>query len=506
MIAIYARQSIFKEDSISIESQVEHCKYEVEKEKYVVYEDKGYSGKNIERPRFKDMMDDIRAGKITKVVCYKLDRISRSLLDFAKIMEVFTEFNVEFVSMNEKFDTSTAMGRAMLNICIVFAQLERETIQLRVTDAYASRSKVGFYMGGRVPYGFKKGPLILNGKKTSQYEPVDEEVEQLKVLFEIYARPNTSLADVVRYFKENCIKKTRGVEWCASRITEIMRNPIYVKADMDLYNYYRSRNAEIISDASSFIGENGCYLYTKDVSKIAGRAKNMSQYDNMILVLAPHKGIIDSDIWIRCRLKAEQNVQIPNGRRAYTTWVSGKLKCLKCGYAMRYNRWTGKTSENEYYLCSAVPEGKCDGVGAVKKDDIESIVFEQLKLKIQSIKIEQSQPNPHQPEVNEIKVLIAEKEREIDKILDNFAYAIPAVIERMNKVVERLTDEISELNNQICKLETTKNSRNQLDTKAIETIFGNWGKVSKEGKQKVADILIKKILVSKERIEFVWKV
>lgn len=90
------------------------------------------------------MMNDIRAGKIKRVIVYKLDRISRSILDFANMMEVFQEYHVEFVSSTEKFDTSTPIGRAMLNICIVFAQLERETIQKRVTDAYYARNKRGF--------------------------------------------------------------------------------------------------------------------------------------------------------------------------------------------------------------------------------------------------------------------------------------------------------------------------------------------------------------------------
>ena len=86
---------------------------------------------------------------IAKVVVYKLDRISRSILDFANMMELFQQYNVEFVSSTEKFDTSTPMGRAMLNICIVFAQLERETIQKRVTDAYYSRSQRALRWAGK---------------------------------------------------------------------------------------------------------------------------------------------------------------------------------------------------------------------------------------------------------------------------------------------------------------------------------------------------------------------
>ena len=126
--AIYARQSVDKKDSISIESQIEFCKYELKGGNCKEYKDKGYSGKNTERPQFQQLMQDIESGLVRKVVVYKLDRISRSILDFANMMELFQRYNVEFVSSTEKFDTSTPMGRAMLNICIVFAQLERETI------------------------------------------------------------------------------------------------------------------------------------------------------------------------------------------------------------------------------------------------------------------------------------------------------------------------------------------------------------------------------------------
>ena len=119
--AIYGRQSIDKKDSISIESQFEFCRYELKGGEGREYKDKGYSGKNIERPDFQRLLQDIKLGLIKRVIVYKLDRISRSIVDFAKLMELFKQYNVEFVSCTEKFDTSTPMGRAMLNICIVFS-------------------------------------------------------------------------------------------------------------------------------------------------------------------------------------------------------------------------------------------------------------------------------------------------------------------------------------------------------------------------------------------------
>ena len=153
--AIYARQSVDRADSISIESQIEFCKYELKGGSFREYKDRGYSGKNTTRPQLQQLLADIRRGEVEKVIVYKLDRISRSILDFSNMMELFQQYQVEFVSSTEKFDTSTPMGRAMLNICIVFAQLERETIQKRVCDAYYSRSQKGFHMGGKPPYGYR---------------------------------------------------------------------------------------------------------------------------------------------------------------------------------------------------------------------------------------------------------------------------------------------------------------------------------------------------------------
>lgn len=114
---IYARQSVDRKDSISIESQIDFCKYELKGGSCKVFKDKGYSGKNTDRPEFQKLLGEIRKGRIRRVIVYKLDRISRSILDFANMMELFQEYDVEFVSSTEKFDTSTPMGRAMLNIC-----------------------------------------------------------------------------------------------------------------------------------------------------------------------------------------------------------------------------------------------------------------------------------------------------------------------------------------------------------------------------------------------------
>ncbi len=125
MDAIYARQSIDKKGSLSIEGQIELCrKFTVDDA--LVFSDKGFSGKNTKRPAFGELMEAVEAGRVKKIVVYRLDRFSRSLADFSQIWELLRKNNVEFLSVNEQFDTSSPMGRAMLNIVMTFAQLERE--------------------------------------------------------------------------------------------------------------------------------------------------------------------------------------------------------------------------------------------------------------------------------------------------------------------------------------------------------------------------------------------
>ena len=293
--AIYARQSIDKADSISIESQIEYCRYETRGEPYEVFCDKGYSGKNTDRPQFLKMLSAIRSNRIKRVICYKLDRCSRSILDFTKLMDEFSQYGVEFISCTEKFDTSTPLGRAMLSICIVFAQLERETIQQRIFDTYHSRIKRGFYMGGRIPFAFRLEPYIIDGKKTARYAVVEKEAVLLLQMYDLYMDPNVSQADVARFLNARGSLNPRQQDglWQRTHIARLLKNPIYVKSDAAVYSHFARNNVHIENDYQDFIGNNGCYLYQK------GGEKH--------LVLAPHEGIVTSDIWLKCANKTNKS-------------------------------------------------------------------------------------------------------------------------------------------------------------------------------------------------------
>ena len=160
-IFIYSRKSVYSGKGESIENQVEMCRQYIEayidggkNAEISVYEDEGFSGKTLERPQFQKMLEDTKKQKVDYLVCYRLDRISRSVGDFAPLAEDLMSREIRFICIREQFDTSTPMGRAMMYIASVFAQLERETIAQRVRDNMFMLARTGRWLGGTPPTGF----------------------------------------------------------------------------------------------------------------------------------------------------------------------------------------------------------------------------------------------------------------------------------------------------------------------------------------------------------------
>ena len=495
MYAIYTRQSIFKEDSISIESQIEHCLYETKGDAYKTYEDRGYSGKNTDRPNFQAMLEDIRQGLIDTVVVYKLDRISRSILDFANLMELFQQYHVEFVSTTEKFDTSTPVGRAMLNICIVFAQLERETIQQRVTDAYYSRIQKGFYMGGRIPYGFKKVPVVIHGIKTSMYKTDPEEAEQIKLMYKLYSEPQTSYGDIVKYFAQNGILKN-GKQWGRTRLTEYLRNPIYVKADQSIYNFYKGQGVTIVIDREDFIGTNGCYLFR-------GQTEQIRKSDNMkdnILVLAPHEGFIPSDVWLKCRTKCLNNVSIQTGRKVVHCWLAGKIKCGNCGYALSRKSFK---NQKAYYLCSKrLNLQNCEGCGTIHADELENLIFREMFDKLKAFHSPKGNSTIVNPQTKTLESEIVKIEDEISALMGKLITANEVLTAYINQRVLELDGQKRELLKQLSKCHSTQHN---VDTNDIQNYLSDWENLALDDKRTVVDTLIEVIHATEKHVEIKWK-
>ena len=495
--AIYGRQSVDRKDSISIESQIEFCKYELRGGNFRKYTDKGYSGKNTDRPKFQEMMADIRRGLIKRVVVYKLDRISRSILDFATMMETFQEYNVEFVSSTEKFDTSTPMGRAMLNICIVFAQLERETIQKRVTDAYYSRCQHGFHMSGAAPYGFQLEPTTIEGIRTKMMKPDPETADIAKLMFEMYSQPGTSFGDIARYFADEGIL-IYGKEMKRGFISQLLRNPIYAQADLDMYEFFKSQGAVVVNEATDFAGTNGCYLYQgRDVQE----RKNKHLKDQ-ILVLAPSEGLVSSDTWLRCRKKLMANKTFQGGRKAKNTWLAGKVKCGRCGYALMS---VGNPTGVQYLRCSKRADSKsCDGCGTLRTREFESFLYGEMVKKLSEFQTLTAKRETVNPKLTALNMELARVEDEIEKLLNTLTGANAVLLSYANSKIEELDTHRQALTKEIAALSAETMSPEQIER--LSVYLNQWEEIDFEDRRQVADGLISQIRATDEHVSIEWKI
>ena len=503
MIAIYARKSVFREDSISIESQIEQCRYEAKGEECLIYSDNGYSGKNTARPEYQRMIADIEKKKIHKIIVYKLDRISRSILDFSTMMNLFQKLNVDFVSATEHFDTSSPMGRAMLNICIVFAQLERETIQQRVADAYLSRSQKGFYMGGKIPYGYTKVPITLNGIKTSMYEPLAEEAADIQLIYDLYSKPSATLGDVLRELvKRDLNVNRRGHNWNTARLSEVMRNPVYTFADSNTYNFFKEQKSNIINPVDDFTGETGLYLFK-------GENTNRKTWDlsNQNIVVAPHKAIIDSDLWLACRRKLLNNHQVKTCK-AKNSFLAGMIKCGHCGYAMSVRTSKrAKSDDVKYFVDTGRVENHCckEKVSALRVNEFETEIVERIRSKLDSLTLQKAEKNTD----NRIPELINQKEKisnDIESLLNNLTLMTNQVaISHIEKKIAELDRQKNEIESQITAIKEEQESK-QINHKQLHNVMSKWSMLSFDDKRSVVNLLIEKIVVFTDHIQIIWRV
>ena len=165
------------------------------------YDDGGFSGGNLERPALKRLMADIEGKRVDVVVVYKIDRLSRSLMDFAKLVDVFERNHVTFVSVTQSFNTTTSMGRLTLNILLSFAQFERELIGERIRDKFAASRKKGMWMGGFVPLGYevKDRKLVVN----------EAEAKTVRMVFERFVKTGSATA-LVRELRDRASPASRA--------------------------------------------------------------------------------------------------------------------------------------------------------------------------------------------------------------------------------------------------------------------------------------------------------
>lgn len=485
-VAIYARKSVEKHDSVSIETQIDECKRLIRSGDVVeIYSDLGFSGKDTERPDFQRMISDIKYGLIEKVIVYKLDRFSRNVTDFYNVYELLKQYNCSFESALDKFDTSSAQGRFFMSILASFAQMERENISQRVKDSYYYRAKTdGRWLGGKEPFGFSKYKI----NNVSSLQPN----ENMKLVIELFSKysedTNISLHQLVKYALDNY-----SVSLTATQVRNILSNSLYVKADKKLYNYYKLKKVQFVNDESEFNGTKALQLINKTDQSNKRAVKNDSS--SWVAYLTNWQGVIDSRTFIVVQERLSQNKSYSSSNKPTNKMLelSGLVKCSKCGLAVKMKGKYGSLS----CIGRSEKKGYCNAsFRGVRLANIQELVsvemqdyFDNFNKKVEA----------EQQAKQELKRQIGNLKKEIDLLID---------ISLKDELLRDATlDKIRSKQEELTRLQLDW-ANGVYDTDKIESrvlhhpIIANgqiiYNELSTEQKQSLLRILVKKILLNED--------
>ena len=365
VFVIYSRKSKFTGKGESVENQVEMCRNYIstyysqeEADRALVYEDEGFSGGNLERPQFKQMMKDSHRHKFAAIVVYRLDRISRNIGDFAKLIEELGDRNIDFISIREQFDTSSPMGRAMMYIASVFSQLERETIAERIRDNMHELAKTGRWLGGVTPTGFGSEGVTkvsVDGKvrKAYQLKAIPEELTLVQKIFDLFLETG-SLTSVDQYLLERRIKTKQGRDFTRFAIRGILTNPVYLRADEAAYRYLVDHEVSLFSGHDEFDGVHGIMAYNRTLQR-PGKTNQLNPMEEWIVAVGKHIGAVSGERWIAVQDRLERNKsKTYRTARVNKALLSGLLICGNCGSYMRPKMTQRRNKEGELvytYMC-----------------------------------------------------------------------------------------------------------------------------------------------------------
>ncbi|MBF0339874.1 MAG: recombinase family protein [Magnetococcales bacterium] len=336
--AVYTRKSTdegLDQDFNSLDAQRESCEAYIASQKsegwFLIadrYDDGGVSGGTLERPALKRLLEDIEAGKINVVVVYKIDRLTRSLMDFGKLVEVFERRGVTFVSITQSFNTTTSMGRLTLNILLSFAQFERELSAERIRDKFAASKRKGMWMGGNPPLGYdvKDRKLVIN--------PV--EADTVRWVFQRFVESKSATL-IVRELAEKKTVGKNGNGLDRPYVYRLLKNRYFI--------------GEIAYHGEVYHGE--------------------------------HEAVIDRDLWEQVQAIMEGNNRFDPDRLRLQTpaLLKGIIRCRHCDRAMRptFTRKIGRLYR--YYVChGADKHGRetCP-LRTVAAGEIDAVVIGQVR-------------------------------------------------------------------------------------------------------------------------------
>jgi len=300
--ALYIRVSTAMQadrDSLPLQRDdlVNYARYALNIEDYEIFEDAGFSAKNTDRPKYQEMMARVRNREFSHILVWKIDRISRNLIDFCEMYEEIKKYDTAFISKNEQFDTSSAMGEAMLKIILVFAELERKLTGERVLSVMIDRASKGMWNGARYPLGYNQA----DGEDFPQID--DDEAKTVQYIFDLYEELRSS-TKVARVMKKENFRTKRDGEWGSKTIADILKNPFYV----------------------------GDYRYNY---KQSARGKKKRE-DEWVIVTDNHPGIIARDQFDRVQGILYDNFRGDSQKQRESVKTSVFSKLIACGECGRH--------------------------------------------------------------------------------------------------------------------------------------------------------------------------
>ena len=455
-IAIYSRKSKFTGKGESNENQIELCRQyirvsggEEAAEQVLIYEDEGFSGGNLERPQFKRMMSDAKDGKLSAIVVYRLDRISRNIGDFAGLIESLNDRKISFVSIKEQFDTNSPMGRAMMYIASVFSQLERETIAERIRDNMHELAKSGRWLGGTTPTGYGSEQvqrMTVDGKvrKSCKLKTIPEEAELVRLIYAKFLETR-SITKTDAFLLRYGYTTKNGKNFTRFAIKGILTNPVYAKADPAVWDYFQEQGVDLFAEQAEFNGERGVMAYNRTEQK-PGKTNQVRPMDEWIVALGAHQGLMEGADWVKAQYLLEQNRSRGYRKpRSNVALLSGLLVCGNCGDYMRPKLSKRENAAGERlfsYVCEMKERSRSQRckIRNVSGNLLDKMVVEELKklpwqegqfmqyLK-QGEQLIRGNREEYDQQREQLDKALGEKEQEINTLLGTLGKASGSVAE-----------------------------------------------------------------------------
>ena len=484
VIAIYTRKSKSTDKGESIGTQIKLCEEYIKKQYFdeevkIIYYDEGEgkSGGDSQRQEFRKLMRDAKNKKFDVLMCYRLDRVARSVADFSDLIEDLTSHHISFISVKEQFDTTSPMGRAMMYIASVFAQLEREIGAERVKDNLTELAKSGRWLGGTTPTGYKsEGFEVISIKELNEHQEVERKKKKAYKLQKVEVEWQTlellfrkieeleSLTAVETYLFNHNICTKNNKRFTRYTLANIYRNIVYAKNDIDMYNYLKEKNIDIFAKKEDFDGENAMIAYNKTLQQ-KHKAAIKNDMKDWIISIGKHEGFLEGKRWINIQniLDRNQNKRYRRPRKNKAL-LSGILKCECNGY-MRPKIASGRTDkygeDRFFYMCDVKELSrthKCNNKN-IDGNELDRQLLNQMKMwfapnskivqQLKNISNNKPEETEENLEIARLNKLYRKNEKDLICLIDRIKYIDINLIDDINMETNKLKEDNKKIKEQI---------------------------------------------------------